>query len=168
MDRIKKILSFAMRMEKNPVDFYEFFMDKDVSNEARKLFEELAEIERQHFSILKEQYDKRGFTEAPIEISWVVDETFKARDPHILADNSDMIAGYDTNISDISVMRMAYLIETDFSYFYGKAMKAVEDAEVKKLLSDLAQWEKQHGDMFYSRYLDLLDKELKDLKIILE
>ena len=117
---------------------------------------------------MKEQYDKRGFTEAPIEISWVVDETFKARDPHILADNSDMIAGYDTNISDISVMRMAYLIETDFSYFYGKAMKAVEDAEVKKLLSDLAQWEKQHGDMFYSRYLDLLDKELKDLKIILE
>ena len=168
MDRIKKILSFAMRMEKNSVDFYEFFMDKDVSNEARKLFEELAEIERQHFSILKEQYDKLGFTEAPIDISWVVDETFKARDPHILADNSDMIAAYNENISDISVMRMAYLIETDFSYFYDKAVKQVEDAEVKKLLSELAKWEKQHSELFYGKYLDLLDKEFKDLKILLE
>ena len=42
-----------------------------------------------------------------------------------------MIAAYNENISDISVMRMAYLIETDFSYFYDKAVKQVEDAEVK-------------------------------------
>ncbi|MGI6189143.1 MAG: ferritin family protein [Clostridiales bacterium] len=168
MDKIKKILSFAMRMEKNSMDFYEFYIDKDVSTEASKLFESLADTERQHFNILKEQYDKLGFTEAPIDISWVVDETFKARDPHILADNSDMIAAYNENISDISVMRMAYLIETDFSYFYDKAVKQVEDAEVKKLLSELAKWEKQHSELFYGKYLDLLDKEFKDLKILLE
>ena len=168
MDKIKKILEFAMRMEKNSMDFYEFYTDKDVSKDVRKLFEELAEIEKQHYEILIEQYDKLGFTEAPIDISWVVDETFKARDPHILADGSDILPASDSIISDISVMRMAYLIETDFSYFYSKAMKTVEEAEVRKLLSDLAQWEKQHSDMFYGRYLDLLDKELKDIKIILE
>ncbi len=71
-------------------------------------------------------------------------------------------------MSDVSVMRMAYLIETDFWYFYDKAAKAVDEPEVKKLLTDLAEWEKQHSDMFYKKYLELLDKNLRDIKIILE
>ncbi|MBM7582385.1 rubrerythrin [Caldicoprobacter guelmensis] len=168
MEKIKKILKFAMRMEKNARDFYEFYADKDVSAETKRIFEELIEIEKQHFDALKKEYDKAGFKEAPLDISWVVDENFKARDPHILADNSDMLKEADAGVSDVSVMRMAYLIETDFWYFYDKAAKAVDEPEVKKLLTDLAEWEKQHSDMFYKKYLELLDKNLRDIKIILE
>jgi len=32
----------------------------------------------------------------------------------------------------------------------------------------LAEWEKEHSDMFYKKYLELLDKNLRDIKIILE
>ncbi|SFQ00028.1 ferritin family protein [Caldicoprobacter faecalis] len=168
MEKIRKILKFAMRMEKNAKDFYEFYAEKDVSEETKRIFEELIEIEKQHFDTLKKEYDKLGFTEAPIDISWVVDDNFKARDPHILADNSDMLQEADVGVSDVSVMRMAYLIETDFWHFYNKAAQAVDEPEVKKLLTDLAEWEKQHSDMFYKKYLELLDKNLRDIKIILE
>ncbi|NSW90158.1 MAG: ferritin family protein [Firmicutes bacterium] len=168
MDKIKHILKFAMRMEKNTGDFYDFYMDKAVSEEIRKLFEELVEIEKQHFNVLKEKYDELGSSEPLIEISWVVDENFKEKDPHILADNSDLLPELNADVLDISVIRMAYLIETDFAHFYSKAAAAVETPEIKKLLSELAGWEKQHSDMFYQKYLALLDKNWRDIRAILE
>jgi len=168
MDKVKNILKFAMRMEKNAGDFYEFYRDKARSEETRKLFEELVKIEKQHFDVLKEKYDELGFSEPPITISWVVDDSFKERDPHILADNSDLLQELNADASDISVMRMAYLIEIDFAHFYSKASTTVETPEVKKLLCELAEWEKEHSDMFHQRYLELLDKNWRDIKMILE
>jgi len=168
MDKVEKILKFAMRMEKNARDFYEFYANKDVSEETKRVFEELIEIEEQHLDMLKKEYDRLGFAEPPLEISWVVDDNYKAKDPHILADNSDMLRGMDPGMSDVSVMRMAYLIEMDFCHFYNKAAQAVDEPEVKKLLTELAQWEKQHSDMFYDKYVGLLDKNLRDIRIILE
>ncbi len=168
MDKIKQILKFAMRMEKDAEDFYEFYMDKAVSKETRELFAELAGIERQHFDILKKKFEQLEYSEPPITISWVVDDSFKARDPHILADNSDILPELDANAGDISVIRMAYLIETDFAYFYSKAAEAMEDAGVKKFLTELSGWEKQHSELFYKKYLSLLDENWKNIKKIFE
>lgn len=166
MSDIKRILKFAMRMEKDAGDFYEFYMDKAVSEDTRKLFAELAGIEKHHFSILKNVYDKLEYSEPPITISWVVDENFKAIDPHILADNSDILPGQSTDVSDISIIRMAYMIETDFKYFYEKAVEAAAgDQEAKGLLTELAGWEKQHSEMFRERYQKLLDKYWSDMKV---
>lgn len=55
MDKIKSILKFAMRMEKDASDFYEFYMDKAESEETKALFSELALIEKQHYKILNKK-----------------------------------------------------------------------------------------------------------------
>lgn len=163
MNKIKNILKFAMRMEKDAADFYEYYMDKAEAEETKELFSGLAEIEKQHYSILKKKFDELQYSEPPLTISWVVDDSFKAQDPHILADNSDTISSAAEASTDISIIRMAYLIEHDFAYFYGKAVEAVEEPEAKKFLQELAGWEKQHSDLFQKRYQALLDKSWSDI-----
>lgn len=166
MEKVKSILKFAMRMEKDAADFYEFYMDKAESEAIRTLFSELAGIEKQHYTILEKKYNELQYTEPPLTISWVVDETFKARDPHILADNSDSVS--DAGVStDLSIIRMAYLIEHDFAYFYSKAIEAVEEPEARKFLQELAGWEKQHSDLFQTRYQKLLEKSWSDIANLL-
>ncbi len=169
MGNIKQILEFAMRMEKDAEDFYEFYSEKAVSEETKKLFTELAKIEKQHFNILKEKFDQLGYSEPLLIISWVVDDKNKAIDPHILADNSDTYAAeLDTQTTDISIIRMAYLIETDFKHFYVKAAESIETPNVKEFFLELAKWEMQHSQLFYKKYMALLEKSWKDMKMFFE
>ena len=163
MEKIKSILKFAMRMEKDASDFYEFYMDKAEYEETKSLFSELAMVEKQHYKILKKKFDELQYTEPPQSISWVVDDSFKAQDPHILADNSDTMPDVAGASNDLSIIRMAYLIEHDFAYFYSKAVEAVEEPEVKKFLLELAGWEKQHSELFQKKYQTLLNKSWSDI-----
>ena len=163
MDKVKNILKFAMRMEKDASDFYSYYMDKAETEETRKLFAELAEIEKRHYNILKNKFDELQFAEPPLTISWVVDDSFKAQDPHILSDNADTIPMETGDSSDVSIIRMAYLIEHDFAYFYSKAVEAVEEPEAKKFLQELSSWETQHSEMFQKKYQTELEKRWRDI-----
>jgi rubrerythrin len=57
------------------------------------------------------------------------------------------------------VLRMAEQIERNGQEFYRNASKAVDDFEVSKLLSNLAEWEKGHEALFASMRSDLSDEE---------
>lgn len=163
MDKIKSILKFGMRMEKDAADFYEFYMDKAENEETKELFSELAAIEKQHYKILNKKFDEFQYSEPPQAMSWVVDDSSKAQDPHILADASDTIPAVAGGANDLSIIRMAYLIEQDFAYFYSKAAEAVEEGEIKKFLLEMAGWEKQHSDIFRGKYQKLLEKSWGDI-----
>ena len=45
----------------------------------------------------------------------------------------------ESDVPDLTIMRMAYLIERDFKEFYAEAIDMVEDANVKTLLQRLFQ-----------------------------
>ncbi|MCX7842183.1 MAG: ferritin family protein [Clostridia bacterium] len=167
MEKLKRILNFAMRMEKDAGDFYAFYMDKASSPATRELFHELAETEKQHYSYLKNKYDELGFEDPPIVISWVVDNNFSSRDPHILSNNSDLSSGTGGELSDLSIIRMAYLIESDFALFYKKAMDVVEDDDARNFLNSLAQWEEQHKTLFHEKYQKLLKDYWSDISSII-
>lgn len=168
MNQIKDILKFAMRMEQDAADFYSYYLDKAGSEETRKLFGELVEIEQKHYQVLKSKFDELGFEEPPKTISWVVDNTSTAKDPHILADLSIVGSGYDQDATDLAIIRMAYLIENDFASFYKNAINAVEDPGAKNFLKELSEWETQHKELFYGKYQELLKKNWSNIsKIIL-
>ncbi|MCX7921424.1 MAG: ferritin family protein [Clostridia bacterium] len=167
MNKIESILKFAIRMEKDAGDFYSYYIDKVKCPSTKELFIELVETERQHYNVLKAKFDQLGFTEPPLSVSWVVDNSSAARDPHILADNSFLADSYENPISDLSIIRMAYLIESDFALFYKNAVNLVNDNETKKFLSSLGDWEKQHRDMFYKKYQNLLKEHWSDISSII-
>lgn len=53
----------------------------------------------------------------------------------------------ESMVSDLPVLRMAYLIERDFAEFYAMAAQQAE-GEAKKLLEFLAVWESRHESLF--------------------
>jgi len=57
------------------------------------------------------------------------------------------------------VLKMAEQIERNGQEFYRNASEAVNDFEVSKLLSDLAEWEKGHEVIFASMRMDLGEDE---------
>jgi rubrerythrin len=167
MSKIKNILNFAMRMEKDAGDFYTYYQDRVKSPSTKELFRELAETEKHHYNVLKSKYDQLGFENPPLSISWVVDDAFTARDPHVLADNSDLLGEPEAEMSDLTIIRMAYLIENDFALFYKQAVDLVEDDETKQFLRTLSDWENQHREMFHNRYQKMLKKHWSDISSII-
>ncbi len=166
MGKIQSILKFAMRMEKDAQNFYEHYMNKTKSEDTRKTFFELAQIEKKHYDILKEKYEKISTSEPPIVISWVVDDLSREKNPSILADNSDMMENGQQE-SDLSILRMAYLIESDFAHFYEKAVNLVDDPEIKGFLSTMSKWETTHKELFEGKYRKLLENHWSDLSRII-
>ncbi len=162
MSKIKEILEYAMRMENDAQEFYSFYMDRVKAPEHKLLFEELAEMEKTHYAVLSSVYDQLGVIPPPIEMSWVVDDTSRERNVSIIPDNSELISD-ESALSDLSIIRLAYLMESDFAFFYSNAANQVEDKEAKKLLFELADWEKKHEVMFKVRYEKLLKQSWKDV-----
>jgi rubrerythrin len=53
----------------------------------------------------------------------------------------------ESMVSDLPVLRMAYLIERDFAEFYGMAARSA-DGDAKKVLEMLHRWESGHERLF--------------------
>lgn len=164
MEKVKKILKFGMRLEKQGENFYEYYMDRVTNEKTKELFEELAEMEQGHYLLLEEKYNAINTKEDLKVISWVVDdkETFKS--PMIFGEQADLMPDEeDEVISDLAIMRMAYLIESDFAEFYKNAAEQVEEKEIKDFLLQLSEWEIGHRNVFYDEYRQLLKKNWDDM-----
>ncbi len=162
MSKLKQIIEYAMRMENDAEEFYSYNLEKVRSAEHKKLFEELAEMEKTHYAVLSSIYDMLKVTPPPIELSWVVDDTSREKNVSIIADSSELISN-EQALSDLSIIRMAYLMESDFALFYANAANQVEDKEAKNFLLELADWEKKHETMFKVRYEKLLKQSWSDV-----
>ncbi len=166
MDRIKSVIEYAMRMENDAKEFYSYNLERVESPELKKLFEELVEIEKSHFNMLHKVYEKMDITPPPINISWVVDDVSREVNTSIIADNSELVSD-EKGISDLSVVRLAYLMESDFALFYQNASEQVDEPEIKKALLELSEWEKQHQELFRVKYEHLLKKSWSDITSII-
>ncbi|WAM31295.1 ferritin family protein [Caldicellulosiruptor naganoensis] len=160
--KIENILRFGMKMEKNAQDFYSFYANSLQDEGLKKLFEEFVKIEQEHYKYLENILKSLGSQEPPISISWVVDDQNKMVDPHILVDNSKIL---EADFSDLTILRLAYLIESDFAAFYKHAAEKVEDGNVKGLLLHLAKWEEEHEKYFKERYHSLMKKEWEEIDL---
>jgi rubrerythrin len=54
----------------------------------------------------------------------------------------------ESMVPDLTVLRMAYLIERDFAEFYEMAAGRVQDPAAKQALEMLARWERGHEELF--------------------
>jgi rubrerythrin len=164
--KIKSILEYAMRMERDAKEFYSYHLDNVSSPELKKVLEELVEMEESHYEALLTMKDRLNIDPLPVSISWVVDDVAKEVNPSIIADNSELIANPEA-INDLSIVRLAYLMERDFELFYKNAANAVEDQNAKDFLLELSKWEAQHKQIFKTRYEGMLKEQWSELTQII-
>jgi len=136
-----EILALAIRVEENNAERLQALVDyyTDFDKEVKKNFARMKEEELQHLKLLKKKWQDK-FGDQPI---------LKIDEFHIkeIVEAVDVIHGEHLIFDDLSmdnVKSMVIEMEKGAYMFYLKAAGAVEDQDVKTLLSELASFEYQH------------------------
>jgi len=64
----------------------------------------------------------------------------------------------ESNIPDITILRMAYLIEKDYGEFYRNAAEKVQNEDAEVIFEKMAKWEEGHEKIFREEY----DRRMKE------
>ncbi len=155
MSRILGILNYALAKEEEGRAFYLGQMDKLRDKQVKEVFKHLAEMEGTHVdyisSLIEKNKDGKEITKEDV----LKDE----EDFFATRNETELPAGRHAQLaSDISILRMAFLIEHDFMEFYKKAADKVENEGEKYVLNHLSEWEKGHRDMLQELYDERMEK----------
>jgi len=134
-------------------------MDKVKNPRIKKIFETLAEVEDSHYKVLEQHYNSLVETGDWEEIDM---ELCKPCAEKLFTDSESEGVNMEYDIADITILRMAYLIENDFAKFYYTAAQNAENSKAKKLLSNLESWEIQHREAFYKEYKKAMEQNWFD------
>jgi rubrerythrin len=143
---IRKIYLYALQREHEGKRFFEENASRLSHAAAVGAFHRLAGEEQKHIEFIQMQIDaldfKEGVRPAPPEPVEGL-EFFSQR--AALEQIDQTVA--EAMVADLPVLRMAYLIERDFSEFYENAALQAE-GESKQVLTMLALWERAHERLF--------------------
>jgi len=141
-------LQMAIQTEIDGYNFYQRFAES-ADSRTREMFERLARDEMMHLELLqstKAVLEERGewaeykglsleaFEGAPIFSRERVEQNIVDR------------------TSEMSALRMAYLIERDAVVFYKQASKRTKDPNGQRMFLDLAEMEQRHLDLLEGEY----------------
>ena len=147
MKNLQEILKYAMDMELRAKEFYTFYKEKLNNKSLKLMFESLADMEDEHYNILKKQLDNLTNNAEVEEL-----DLSQAEGVRIIEEKAKELKNLseDFDVSELPILRMAYAMESDFASYYQRAAEATEDLKAKKLLETLAEWEIHHRDDFAS------------------
>lgn len=143
---IRKVLEYALQREYEGKRFFDENAARLQNAAAVGAFKAIAAEEQRHIEFIQSQLDLLlvGHMSAP-ELPSAGFFADRAENEHI----ADTVA--ESMVSDLPVLRMAYLIERDFAEFYAQAAAKAE-GEAKKTLNILAYWEAGHERLFKSMH----------------
>lgn len=134
------VLKLAEQFEIEGFKFYRTKRDEVKNKSVADIFDYLAQMEKEHTEFIRRL---RKSLEEGSEIESLPQQSttyYKSRyEGQKISETSQ-----EDDIADLSVLRMAYLIEKDFMEFYEKAAQKEIDERVKKLLLVLRDWEEGH------------------------
>jgi len=148
MEKLLGILRFALAREIEGREFYKEKAQRVNSKDVKDTLESLWKMEDEHVQFIKGLMEKiQKDLEIDIDAELIKTDFFEERE------KSELVSGtLDEMANDLSILRMAYLIEEDFEKFYRLSAEKVEDTEMKKLLNVLANWEESHKKMLLELY----------------
>ena len=151
-------LTMALRVEQNGYRFYQRAAKETDIPEAQAFFRGLAEDEMAHEDIIRTRLralERDGAWKPVDESEWPV-----RRDgaKSAIFSPETVREGVSDYTSELSALRMAYLIEKNAVAFYTKAARETEVPTVKALYEDLAEWERGHQKVLEKEYRFLADR----------
>lgn len=153
----EQVLRYAMQMELDGSNFFKEKAGNFSDATTKRLFEKLAKIEMEHYEYLKNQlenYIKNKTFDISEEVMEREEDIFKYREESEHIEETLQ----ESDIPDLTILRMAYLIERDFKEFYENAAKNAEDKNIKKIFEKLSKWENSHEKLFKVEY----DRRMKE------
>ncbi len=158
------VLSMAIRVEQSGYRFYRSAAEETNDSKGKELFLSLAEDEVAHESILQTRLDaleRQGTWKRVAEQEWPADSPFTGEEPIFSRERIE--EGLRDYTSELSALRMAYLIEKNAVEFYVKAARETQDPIGRTLFQDLAEWERGHQRVLEQEYQFLADRFKLDL-----
>lgn len=157
MKTYEQIFRYAMQMELDGHNFYKEKASSLNNPTSVKMFMDLAEVEMDHYRYIERQlnnYIEKKYVDIDLGINSNEDSIFELREEseHIKETLKE------SDIPDLTILRMAYLIERDYKEFYQNAATNIEDLEIKKIFEKLAKWEEGHESLFKAEY----DRRMKE------
>ena len=157
MKNYEQVLRYAMEMELNGHNFFKDNAKKFTDPTSQALFIKLSKIEMEHYEYLERQLNSYMETQ-----SFDISEEVMNREEDIFESRaeSEHIEStlQESDIPDLTILRMAYLIEKDYKEFYIKAAESAEDENIKAIFNKLASWEEGHESIFKAEY----DRRMKE------
>lgn len=153
------ILNVAIQTEKDGREFYLNAAGKTSDAQGKALFTSVADDELEHLRLLQDQRDalmskQRWLSRAGpraearpsrVEGAPIFSRTALARD-------------INTYTSELSALRLAFLLEKDAVAFYSKAASETEEPDGKAMYEYLVEMEKEHQQVLQEEY-EALAKE---------
>ncbi|MGB9521305.1 MAG: ferritin family protein [Anaerolineales bacterium] len=156
---IRKIYEYALQREYEGKRFFEENANRLSHASAVGAFKALAQEEQKHILFIQNQIKalEEG-KEADLASGLEMQKAgfFSQRADKEMLDQT--VA--EAMVPDLPVLRMAYLIERDFSEFYEMAAKQA-DGEARQVLEMLAKWERTHESLFKNMHDRLFEEYAK-------
>jgi rubrerythrin len=157
-------LRMAIRVEQNGYRFYRRAAEETDDPKGKELFNGLADDEVAHESILKtrlEALERDGKWKDVAAEEWPSESSFDEEQPIFSRERIE--EGVHDYTTELSALRMAYLIEKNAVAFYTKAARETEDPVGKAMYQDLVDWEKSHQRVLEQEYRFLAERFKLDM-----
>jgi rubrerythrin len=152
---MRKVLEYALEREREGKAFFENNADRLQNAAATQAFKAIAGEEQKHIEFIQAQLElldsKPAASSSALPMQPV--EYFADRAGQEMIEQTVQ----ESMVADLPVLRMAYLIERDFSEFY-KHTASQSEGEAKKVLEMLAAWEAGHERLFKRMHEEAFEK----------
>jgi rubrerythrin len=142
---VRRVYEYALQREHEGKHFFESNAGRMSHAAAAGIFERLAGEEQKHIefieSLLRSLDGGETQNQPPAEME--PGDRFAKRAEAEMLDQTII----ESMVPDVSILRMAYLIERDFAEFYEMAAARTE-GEAKTALTALSRWERGHERLF--------------------
>jgi rubrerythrin len=152
---VQRIYEYALQREREGMEFFQRNAERMSHAAAVEIFRKLAAEEQKHIEFVQGLLKALHSGQPALEIDTELEQAdFFAQRAEL--EKLDQTA-IESMVPDLTVLRMAYLIERDFAEFYETAAQKVE-GEASEALMMLARWERGHEQLFK----DIHDKLLEE------
>jgi len=153
LDAALAALQMAIQTELDAYNFYQGFAERTTDPQAQVMFERIAHDEVMHLELLRNTKALLEDQEKWISYQGTALSSIQGAPIFSRERVEQNIVAYT---SDLSALRLAYLIEKDAVEFYSRAAEQTGDPNGKRMFFDLVRMEQGH--------LQLLEGEYNSLK----
>jgi rubrerythrin len=145
-------LEVAIQTEKDGRDFYARAAERTSDPGGKVLFASLADDELEHLRLLQSQ--REALTEDGRWLSSTESEEHRVREigGAPIFGREALARNVDVYTSELSALRMAYLIERDAVTFYTRAASETVDPDGRAMYERLVEMEKEHQQILEEEY----------------